>query len=283
MKSFKLFVTRRLRLMIASRFGVQFQEGVVKFHPGVLCEFEPPCRVSGAVDFAYPQRIGAFTYFDAQEDGARKLVRNLSIGRYCSVAVDSHVGLIAHPLSWLSSAPVVYSGDDPWRNDYAGNLQSLAVFDAPRELTAIGNDVWIGSGADVKCGVKIGDGAVVGAGAMVAKDVPPYAIVGGVPAKVIRYRFDEATIKRLLATKWWDYDLSSFGPIEFSDIHKALDVIEAAIREGRARPYARRKVTAADLYPYARRCLFHFSCRDGWLCVKAFGLWLVHVKSKQGV
>ena len=70
----------------------------------------------------------------------------------------------------------------------------------------IGNDVWIGSRATILEGVNIGDGVVVAAGAVVTKDVPPYAIVGGVPARIIRYRFDEETIQNLLKMKWWEKD-----------------------------------------------------------------------------
>ena len=81
--------------------------------------------------------------------------------------------------------------------------------------TIIGNDVWIGQRVVVKSGCRIGDGAVVGAGAVVTKDVPPYAIVGGVPAKVIRMRFSEDIIERLKEIKWWDYSddrLKAIGP-----------------------------------------------------------------------
>ena len=70
----------------------------------------------------------------------------------------------------------------------------------------IGNDVWIGQNAMVTAGVTIGDGAVVGANAVVTKDVPPYAIVGGVPAKLIRYRFPPETVSKLLALRWWEWD-----------------------------------------------------------------------------
>jgi len=73
--------------------------------------------------------------------------------------------------------------------------------------TQIGNDVWIGARAIVLDGISIGDGAVIAAGAVVTKDVPPYAIVGGVPAKLIRYRFEDDVIQELLKWKWWDLSL----------------------------------------------------------------------------
>lgn len=91
----------------------------------------------------------------------------------------------------------------------------------------IGHDVWIGAKATILRGVKIGHGAVIAAGAVVNKDVEPYSIVGGIPAKHIRYRFDEATRKRLLALKWWNYDCVSFSGVDFSDIESALTELES--------------------------------------------------------
>ena len=96
--------------------------------------------------------------------------------------------------------------------------------------TIIGNDVWIGDQCFIKAGVKVGDGAVIGAHAVVTHDVPPYAIVGGVPARVIRYRFDEETINSLLNSEWWnlnDKDLSVFAQyIQNKEITKN-NIIEA--------------------------------------------------------
>lgn len=93
-----------------------------------------------------------------------------------------------------------------------------------KHLLVIGNDVWIGSYARIMEGVTIGDGTIIAAGALVTKDVPPYAIVGGVPAKVIGYRFDEKTIEKLLELKWWDKgeDWIKAHADEFDDVNKLL-------------------------------------------------------------
>jgi len=94
--------------------------------------------------------------------------------------------------------------------------------------TRIGNDVWIGAGATLLGkggGLTIGDGAIVGAGSVVTKDVPPYAIVGGNPARIIRYRFDEAIIRRLLALKWWDWPVERImaAKEDFKDVNLFLE------------------------------------------------------------
>lgn len=90
--------------------------------------------------------------------------------------------------------------------------------------TTIGNDVWIGAKVIIKCGVTIGHGAIV------AKDVPPYAIVGGVPAKIIKYRFDEATIRQLLELEWWNIPIEYLANIRFDDINSAIEDCKKAKR-----------------------------------------------------
>ncbi len=91
--------------------------------------------------------------------------------------------------------------------------------------TTIGNDVWIGYRAFIKAGVTVGDGAVIGAGAVVTKDVEPYSIVGGVPAKIIRYRFEENIRKQLLDLKWWDLPEKFIATLPFADINACIEKI----------------------------------------------------------
>ena len=90
----------------------------------------------------------------------------------------------------------------------------------------INNDVYIGLNAIIMPGVTIGDGAVVGAGAVVTKDVPPYAIVAGVPAKVVKYRFEQPVIDKLLELKWWDYPKDFIVTLPFADVEKCIELLE---------------------------------------------------------
>jgi len=106
--------------------------------------------------------------------------------------IRSQNRLSEHPTDIVSTSPKIY------RNIKSQDIRD--VYSSP----IIGNDVWIGANAIILQGVTIGDGAIVAAGAVVTKDVPPYAIVGGVPAKVIKYRFPDSTIVKLLEIKWWD-------------------------------------------------------------------------------
>jgi hypothetical protein len=97
--------------------------------------------------------------------------------------------------------------------------------------------VWIGEGALIRRGVTIGDGAVVAARALVNKDVPPYAIVGGTPARILRYRFEPGAVAALLDLKWWNYGLTALDGVDMSNVNQAIDRIATNIASGRAQIY----------------------------------------------
>lgn len=138
-------------------------------------------------------KLGRYLYI-----GKYTTVSNCSaIGSFCSISAYVRIGLMSHPQDFISTSPVFYAKRRGWveRDTFAEDEGKTIV---------IGNDVLISSGAMIRNGVSIGHGAIIGAGAFVDKDVPPYAIVAGVPAKIIRYRFDEALIERLLRSEWWN-------------------------------------------------------------------------------
>lgn len=121
----------------------------------------------------------------------------LFVGNYTSIASGVKVFLGGeHRTDWVTTFPFNVLWESA--KHYEGHP-------ATKGDVVIGNDVWIGTEALITSGVKIGDGAVVGARAVVTRDVPPYAIVAGNPAKIVRYRFDEKSIERLLALQWWDW------------------------------------------------------------------------------
>lgn len=159
--------------------------------------------------------VGEFTYYDDPDHALDFFTRNLrynfrntgarlEIGRFCAFATDvqfmmpeaNHAvaGLSTYPFGVLGGAfaEAMPLSDYPWR---------------PAADTRIGHDVWIGTGALMLPGVTIGHGAVIGARAVVTRDVPDYAVAAGNPARILRRRFDDATIARLLALSWWDWPL----------------------------------------------------------------------------
>lgn len=132
--------------------------------------------------------------------GIHSTVTDAIIGNYTVIARNCDIGLGVHPTDRLSCHSIFYK-NSPWP-DHPEWVKKID-FEETR-ITHIGNDVWIGAKATVMDGVTIGDGAIVAACAVVTKDVPPYAIVGGSPAKIIRYRYSNDIITRLLELKWWN-------------------------------------------------------------------------------
>jgi virginiamycin A acetyltransferase len=161
-----------------------------------------------------PRAIGAFSYTMAQ------LHWELSIGRYCSLAPNVAVMGSQHPTGWVTTSPFSYHPAPihsirSYLVDQGATSFLIHKFDQGPQPVTIGHDVWIGSEVLLKRGISVGTGAVIAARSVVTKDVPPYAVVAGTPARIVRYRFPEDLIARMLASRWWDY-----GP----DILQPLDV-----------------------------------------------------------
>ena len=140
--------------------------------------------------------LGRYTYV------AGATIANSCVGSFCSIGPSALVGgLGIHPTRWLSTHPAFYSTNGQVNRSFVKE-NSFTEF----KRVLIGNDVWIGARAIVLDGVQIGDGAIVAAGAVVSKNVEPYSIVGGIPAREVRRRFSQNHINTLLRIRWWDWD-----------------------------------------------------------------------------
>ena len=151
-------------------------------------------------------------------------VEHTDIGSFVSIANRVVLGGGKHPMDWVGMSPVFYTGRD------SVTFKASTHQRPPPARITIGNDVWIGHSAVVMQGVQIGHGAVIGAGSIVTRDVPDYAVVAGNPARLLRHRFDKKTVQRLLDSAWWqlpDADLIAMGD-KVVDVAAFLDAIETA-------------------------------------------------------
>src|SRR5665213_1063739 len=173
---------------------------------GILCA--PSTTLIGRNLLERPVSLMAGTRLISSQIGAYTsvapgtMISHSVVGRYCSIGDGCVIVPARHPTDWLSTTSMPYQSE---------------LFNLPPAVTSeqfdvytpafLGHDIWIGSRAVIMGGVRVESGAVIALGAVVTKDVPPYAIVAGVPARVVRYRFPDKLIERLLAFSWWQYDL----------------------------------------------------------------------------
>ncbi len=163
---------------------------------GVYCEYGKGCKFGKGIIIDENTNIGKYNYV-----GRYTTITKAQIGNYCSIASFVIIGPGEHPLSSFSTSPIALS--------YAGIEHDLT-----KEHVKIGNDVWIGAHAIILRGVTIGNGAIIAAGAVVTKDVPDYAIVSGIPARIMRYRLPEKMQKTITHTAWWEKDPEYLGAIQ---------------------------------------------------------------------
>lgn len=189
--------------------------GVIRFNNTL--KLEPYCGIlSGNTLFD----IGSFSY------SWTSLPATIEVGRYCSIAQQITIPRPRHPIDKLSSSSFMYDrGFSIIQSHISDSGKPYSNFKAnpQKAMPMIGNDVWIGYGASLMPGITIGDGAVIAAHSVVTKDVGPYEIVGGNPAKFIRLRFPTETIDKLMESEWWKYSFMDFSDLDIEAPERFAD------------------------------------------------------------
>ena len=206
------------------------------------CRIEPFSELPEG--FIFPQALGAFSY------SMSALASWVRIGRYCSLASGISWMGTNHPSDWASTSPAFHQSQDHaalkgFRETY-GDYEP-PEFPIPDRTITLGHDVWIGDQAMIASGVTIGHGAVVGARTLVLKDVPPYAVVVGQPARILRFRFDEALIARFLAAQWWRFSPALIGRLPVTDPQAFIEAFEEMVERDAPTPMAPAALSTADL------------------------------------
>lgn len=143
----------------------------------------------------YRGKIGRYSYI-----GSNSFVSDTDIGNFTSISADCYIGGTSHPIKWVSTSPVFHRWENIMKKNFAKH--DFEFF----KKTFIGNDVWIGNRVMIKAGITIADGAVIGMGSIVTKNIGPYEVWAGNPAKLIRKRFQDDIITKLQEIEWWNWE-----------------------------------------------------------------------------
>jgi virginiamycin A acetyltransferase len=180
------------------------------------------CRLLPRVHIGNGVQLGDYSYVNKGT-----YILSGQLGKFCSIAPSVQIGMPEHPVNYLSTSPHMYGS-----RDGGGSILGLPpVWDDYQSPPSIGNDVWVGGNAIILQGVNVGHGAIIAAGAVVTKDVEPYTVVGGVPAKVLRARFSDCVVEHLLTWKWWDLPIDELKTYSqyFQSSIISLESLEPAI------------------------------------------------------
>ncbi len=186
--------------------------------------------------------LGAYSY-------AHGFCHDVSrIGRYCSIGAGLSVMVNTHPIDRVSSSPVFYGPRKflQW-GGARENLNHQVPFQAERDPVTIGNDVWIGDDVLIRQGVTVGDGAVLAARSVITKDVPDYAVVGGTPAQILKYRFPEKMIARMKVLAWWQYAVDDLIDLSPDQPDVFVDKVQDAVQSGKISPMPEDRMTLLEL------------------------------------
>ena len=210
--------------------------GVHRWQPGDIVKAAADARFERYSLFTAGKlilKMGGFSYSFSE------LSTSFRIGRYCSIAQGVRMMGPQHAMNFVTSSEIVYQRHGAFAgafNDFGEMNWRFLNNPQPAKLI-IGNDVWIGQDVLLKNGISIGDGAVIGAGAVVVKDVLPYEIVGGVPARRIRMRFDEETVRGLSELAWWNYALPQYPQLPWHDPQAFVPAMRELVDAGNAKPF----------------------------------------------
>lgn len=165
------------------------------------------------------------------------------VGRYCSIGSRVDVMGNAHPSNWISTSPAFYRRKRS--RIYRSDRDFFPHFKDVAAQVEIGHDVWVGNEVLFSHGVKVGTGSIIAARSVVTRDVPPFAIVAGVPARVVRLRFEEHIVERLLKSRWWLWPINCWDAADPRDVARFLDLVDIVV--GTTKPMKENRVTARDL------------------------------------
>lgn len=205
------------------------------------CDIEPwSCQRLGP----YFNSLGAFSYSRSWLSGAA------NVGRYCAIGDNVRVLALSHPIDRVSMCGFDYTLQPPYGPFAKAVGVDFPLSDLDPQLDGskaeIGNDVWIGNDVRISRKVTIGTGAIIASGSVVSKDVAPYTLVAGNPARPKKLRFSEAICERLLASEWWNYAFTEFAKMPTTDPERFIDHFDAAKAAGTIEPHPYRRISLHD-------------------------------------